>query len=130
MLPELLRFGRPHTSYHSQILLSQLKSGASLAPNITGSLQPAASLNHTSPQNPDERDERGSEIRPSVMFGECENVFVALAARRLREDGLDPHACLNGTVRARTDRGTTALLARTHDTSDLERVILWGAETR
>lgn len=130
MLPELLRSGRPRMSCHSQILLSQPKSAASLAPNIAGSLQSAASLNHTSPQNPDECDERGSEIRPSVMFDGCENVFVALVARRLREDGLDPHACLNGTVRARIDRCTAALLAHTHDTSELERVMLREAEAR
>lgn len=120
----------PRTSHRSQILLPQLKSGTSPAPNTTGSLQHATSLNYTSPQNPDEYDEKGSEMRPPVMFGECENALVALMARRLREGGLGPRACLNGTVRARIDSGTTALLAHTHDTSDPGRDMLREAETR
>lgn len=82
------------------------------------------SLNDPSPPNPDEFDENGSEIHPSVLFGEYEDIFMAIIIQRLKNDGLDPKLYLNRMVRAHFNRGVIALFARIHDISDFEQVIL------
>ena len=81
------------------------------------------SLNDLSPPNPDEFDEKGSEIHPSVLFGEYEDVYMAAIVYRLRQDGLDPQKYLNKMTRAHFNRGTIALFARIQDISDFVRVI-------
>lgn len=111
-------------SYRSQNLLSQLKSRTGLTPNIMGRFAICMSLNDPSPPNPEEFDEKGSEIHPSVMFGEYEDVFRAMMVMRLKKDGLDPEQYLHKMTRAHFNRGTIALFARIHDISDFERVIL------
>lgn len=111
-------------SYRSQNLLAQLKSRTGLTPNIMGRFAICMSLNDPSPPNPDEFDEKGSEIHPSVLFGEYEDVFMALMVQRLKRDGFNPNMWMNRMVRAHFNRGTIALFARIHDISDFERVIL------
>lgn len=117
------RFSRLRMSYRSQNLLAQIKSRTGLTPNIAGRLAICLSLNDPSPPNPDEFDEKGSEIHPSVMFGEYEDVFMALLVQRLRKDGMDPDEYLNKMARAHFNRGTIALFARLRDLSDLERIV-------
>lgn len=111
-------------SYRSQNLLAQLKSRTGLTPNILGRFAMCLSLNDPSPPNPEEFDEKGSEIHPSVLFGEYEDIFLALMTLRLKRDGLDPEIYINKMMRAHFNRGTIALFARMHDISDFERVIL------
>ena len=118
-----MRFNRLRLSYRSQNLLAQIKARTGLTPNISGRFAICMSLNDPSPPNPEEFDEKGSEIHPSVMFGEYEDVFMALMTMRLRRDGLDPETYLNKMVRAHLNRGTIALFARIRDLSDLERVV-------
>ena len=117
------RFSRLRMSLRSQNLLAQLKGRTGLTPNVTGRLAICLSLNDPSPPNPDEFDEKGSEIHPSVMFGEHEEMFMALLVQRLEDDGLDPEEYLNRMARAHFNRGTIALFARVHDLPDLERVV-------
>lgn len=119
----MLRFNRLKMSHRSQNLLAQLKSRTGITPNIMGRFAICMSLKDPSPPNPDEFDEMGSEIHPSVLFGEYEDVFMALMIQRLRGDGLDPELYLHKMVRAHFNRGTIALFARIHDMSDLRRVI-------
>lgn len=111
-------------SYRSQNLLAQLKSRTGLTPNILGRFAICLSLNDPSPPNPDEFDEKGSEIHPSVLFGEYEEMFMALMIQRLGRDGFDPHVWMNRMVRAHLNRGVIGLFARIRDISDFERVIL------
>lgn len=120
---ELLRFNRLRMSYRSQMLLATLKTRTSLTSNIMGRFAICMSLNDYSTPNPDEFDEKGSEIHPSVLFGEYEDVFMALMTMRLRQDGLDPEKYLNRMLRAHFNRGTIAMFARIHDVVDFERVI-------
>ncbi len=120
----MLRFNRLRMSYRSQNLLAQLKGRTGMAPNIAGRLAICMSLNDPSPPNPDEYDEKGSEIHPSVLFGEYEEIYRVLLARRLNHDGLDPEKYLNRMTRAHFNRGTASLFARIHDVSDVERAIL------
>lgn len=117
------RFSRLRMSYRSQNLLAQLKSRTGLTPNITGRFAICMSLNNPSVPNPDEFDEKGSEIHPSVLFGEYEDVFMALMIQRLNRDRLDHKTYLNRMTRAHFNRGVIALFARIHDLADIERVI-------
>ena len=117
------RFSRLRMSLRSQNLMAQLKARTGMTPNVTGRLAICISLADPSPPNPDEFDERGSEIYPSAMFGEHEEMFMALMLQRLGEDGLDPEIYLNRMVRAHFNRGTIALFARVHQISDIGRVV-------
>ena len=117
------QFSRLRMSYRSQNLMAQLKARTGLTPNLTGRLAICMSLSDPSPPNPDEFDEKGSEIYPSAMFGEHEELFMALMLQRLEEDGLDPEAYLNRAVRAHFNRGTIALFARVHQIADIGRVV-------
>ena len=121
-----MRFsGRIRMSVRSQNLLAHLKSRTGIAPNVMGRLAICISLNDPSPPNPDEYDEKGSEIHPSVLFGEHEEVYAALMAVRLKEeDGMDPERHMTRAARAHLNRGVIALFARIRDISDVERVIL------
>lgn len=122
-LEGLPRFSRLRMSLRSQNLMAQLKARTGMTPNVTGRLAICISLGDPSPPNPDEFDERGSEIYPSAMFGEHEEMFMALMLQRLEEDGLDPDIYLNRMVRAHFNRGTIALFARVHHMSDIGRVV-------
>lgn len=110
-------------SNRSQNLMATIKSRTGLTPNITGRFAICLSLNDPSPPNPDEFDEKGSEIHPSVLFGEYEDLFMALLIQRLHQENLDPEVYLNRMLRAHFNRGTIALFSRIHDITDFERVI-------
>ncbi len=110
-------------SYRSQNLLGQLKKRTGLTPNITGRFAMCLSLKDPSPPNPEEFDEKGSEIHPSVLFGEYEDMFMALMLKRLEKDNLDPQIYLNKMLRAHLNRGTIALFARINDLSDFYSMI-------
>ena len=118
-----MRPGRLRMSYRSQNLLAGIKGKTGLTPNITGRFAICLSLNDPSVPNPAEYDERGSEIHPSVLFGDYEEVFVALLTLRLKGDGLDPEMYLNRMMRAHFNRGVVALFARVHDLSDFYDMI-------
>ena len=118
-----LRFNRMRMSIRSQNLLATIKSRTGLTPNISGRFAICLSLNDPSPPNPDEFDEKGSEIHPTVLFGEHEDMFMTLFLQRLRREKLDPERYLNRMLRAHFNRGAIALFARIHDISDLDGVI-------
>ena len=111
-------------SYRSQNLLAQVKSRTGLAPNVAGRFALCISLNDPSPPNPDEYDERGSEILPSVLFGEYEEVYKALLVMRLERDGLDPRTYIDRAARAHFNRGVIALFARVRDLPDIRDAVL------
>lgn len=110
-------------SLRSQNLLATLKSRTGLTPNITGRFAICLSLNDPSTPNPDEFDERGSEIHPSVLFGEHEDIFMTLLLYRLNGEGLDPEIYLNRMLRAHFNRGTIALFSRIRELADFEKMI-------
>ena len=118
-----MRPGRLRMSYRSQNLLAQIKGRTGLTPNITGRFAICLSLKDPSIPNPEEYDEKGSEIHPSVLFGDYEEVFTALMVLRLRRDGLDSALYLDRMMRAHFNRGTIALFARIHDLSDFYGMI-------
>ena len=112
-------------SYRSQVLLGQIKSKTGLTPNITGRFAISLSLHDVSVPNPDEFDEKGSEILPHVLFGEYEDVFRALMIKRLQKDKLPIDSeMLNKMTRAHFNRGVIALFARVQDLSSFYEMIV------
>ncbi len=118
-----MKFNRLKMSYRSQNLLGQLKVRTGLTPNITGRFALCLSLKDPSVPNPDEFDEKGSEIHPQVLFGDYENIFLALFIQRLKDDGLDPELYLNRMLRAHFNRGTIALYSRVKDLADFNSMV-------
>lgn len=111
-------------SGRSQSLLATIKKRTGLTPNITGRFAICLSLKDPSIPNPEEFDEKGSEITPSVLFGEYEDVFRALLIQRLKENNLPLDSqMLNKMLRAHFNRGSIALFARIHDLSDFYEMI-------
>ena len=119
----MLRFNRLRMSYRAQNHLAQLKRKTGLTPNIAGRFAICISLNDPSSPNPEEFDEKGSEIHPSILFGDYEELFMVLMIQRLRKDGLDPKIYLNKMLRAHFNRGTIALFARIQDITDINEII-------
>jgi len=103
--------------------MSMLKHRTGLTPSILGRFAICISLQDPSPPNPDEYDEKGSEINLSSMFGEHEPLFMALMIKRLRHDGLDINTYLEPMVRAHFNRGTTALFPRIRRLADIYTVV-------
>ena len=107
----------------SQKLLGQLKHKTGLGINVMARYALCLSLKDPSIPNPDEFDEKGLEILPSILFGEHENIYLALMLDRLKHDNLDPELYLHKMTRAHLNRGATALFPRIHDLSDFNDII-------
>jgi len=118
-----LQFNRFRFSIRSQNLLSQLKHRTGLGINVLARYALCLSLKDPSIPNPDEFDEKGMELLPSVLFGEHENVYMALMLDRLHNDRLDPELYLHKMTRAHLNRGATALFPRIHDLTDFNDII-------
>lgn len=103
--------------------MATIKKRTGITPNISGRFAICLSLKDPSPPNPDEYDEKGSEIAPAVLFGEYEDMFMALMIQRLNRDGLDIKIYLNRMLRAHFNRGTTMLFARIQDVDDFFDII-------
>lgn len=110
-------------SYRSQNLMSQLKHKTGLTINILGRFAICLSLKDPSIPNPDEFDERGMEILPSVLFGEHEKMFLALMIHRLHQDNLGPEIYLNRMTRAHFNRGAAALWPRINNLSNFYEMV-------
>ena len=93
-----MRFSRLRMSYRSQNLLAMIKGRTGITPNISGRFAICLSLRDPSPPQPRGVRREGSEIHPSVLFGEYEEVFMALMVMRpakgrpRRADLPEPHA--------------------------------------
>jgi len=118
-----LQFNRLRMSYRTQSLLGMLKRKTGLTPNILGRFAICLSLKDPSIPNSDEYDEKGSEINPSVLFGEHEKMFMALMIKRLQHDRLDPKLYLQKQLRAHLNRGSIALWPRINDLSDFYELV-------
>lgn len=111
-------------SFRSQSLLGTMKARTGLTPNILGRFSICLSLKDPSIPNADEFDEKGSEIHPSVLFGEYEDVFRALLMQRLKNDGIPlENEMINRMLRAHFNRGTIALFARIKELPDFNEMV-------
>lgn len=102
----------------AQNLFSQMKSKTGLNINILARYSLGLSLNDNSIPNPQEYDEKGMELLPSVLFGEHEKMFHAVFLTRLQKDKLDPQLYLQDMMRAHLNRGAGLLFPRISDLSD------------
>lgn len=118
-----MKFNRVKLGLRAQNLLGQLKRKTGLTPNILARFAICLSLKDPSIPNPDEFDEKGSELHPDVLFGEHEKMFMALMIKRLKHDGLDPKIYLQKQLRAHLNRGTIALWPRINDLSDFYELV-------
>lgn len=118
-----MQFNRIRLSYRAQNIFGQLKSKTGLTPNILSRFAICLSLKDPSMPNPDEFDEKGSEISPNVLFGEHEQMFMALMIKRLHRDRLDPKIYLQKQLRAHLNRGAIALWPRINDLSDFYELV-------
>jgi DNA sulfur modification protein DndE len=100
-----------------------LKHKTGLGVNVLARYGLCLSLKDPSIPNPEEFDEKGMEILPSVLFGEHENVYMALMLQRLAKDKLDPTLYLHKMTRAHLNRGAAALFPRINDLSDFNDII-------
>jgi len=110
-------------SKRTQSLLGMLKRKTGLTPNILARFAICLSLKDPSIPSHDEYDEKGSEIHPSVLFGEHERMFLALLIKRLQRDRLDPKLYLHKQLRAHLNRGAIALWPRINDLSDFYELV-------
>lgn len=118
-----MQFNRFRFSYRSQNLYGSLKHKTGLGVNVLARYGLCMSLKDPSIPNPDEFDEKGMEILPSVLFGEHENIYMALMLDRLYKDALDPEQYLHRMTRAHLNRGAGAMHTRIHDLSDFYDMI-------
>ena len=118
-----MQFNRFRFSIRSQNLFGQLKRKTGLGANVLARYALCLSLNDRSIPNPDEYDEKGMEILPSVLFGEHENIYMALMLDRLYKDNLEPEIYLHKMTRAHLNRGASALFPRIQDLSDFNDII-------
>ena len=100
-----------------------LKSRTGLSINILARYAFCLSLKDPSIPNPDEFDEKGMEILPSVLFGEHENIYNALMLDRLKKDNLDPELYFNKMTLAHLNRGSAILFPRIQELTDFIDII-------
>lgn len=118
-----MQFNRYVFSLRTQNLYGQLKHKTGLGINVLARYGLCLSLKDPSIPNPDEFDEKGMEILPGVLFGEHENIYMALMLDRLHKDGFDPEIYLHKMTRAHLNRGAAALYPRINDLSDFAHII-------
>ena len=118
-----MQFSRYKFSSRTQSLYGTLKSRTGLTVNIIARHAFCLSLKDRSIPNPDEFDENGSEILPSVLFGEHENIYMALMLDRLKKDNLDPKLYLHKMTRAHLNRGAAIMFTRIHELTDFIDII-------
>ena len=118
-----MKFKRIRISTRSTQMLGLLKNKTGLTPNILARFAICMSIKQQSIPNPDEFNERGSEISPSVLFGEHEQLYNTLMIHRLQKDKLDPELYLNKMTRAHLNRGVIALYPRINDLSDFYELV-------
>ena len=103
--------------------LSQIKNKTGLTPNILARFAICMSIKDRSMPNPEEYNMEGSELTPNVLFGEHEQIYLALILTRLKTDKLDPELYLNKMTRAHLNRGVKALFPRINDLSDFYELV-------
>lgn len=118
-----MKFSRIRISSRSQRTFGEIKSHTGLTPNLLARFALCISLKEKSIPNPDEFNEEGSEIAPNVLFGEYEEIYMALMLNRLKQDKLDPEKYLNEMMRAHLNRGAIALSPRIKDLSDFYELV-------
>ncbi len=109
-------------SAKSQNLLGRLKSRTGLTPNLLARFALCLSIKEQSSPDLNEYDKDGSEIEPSILFGEYEELYLGLMRNRLKKDGLTESE-LNDMTRCHINRGVIALSPRIQSLGDFYDLI-------
>ena len=117
-----LKFSRLKLSGKSQNLLGRLKNRTGLTPNIVARFALCISIKEKSAPIIAQYDKEGSEIEPSVLFGEYEDLYLGLMKNRLKKDGLS-YSELNEMTRCHINRGVIALAPRIQNIGDFYDLI-------
>ena len=118
-----MKFNKVRISSRSTRTFGMLKTSTGLTPNILARFAICLSIKQQGIPNPDEYNKDGSEIAPSVLFGEHEPLYLALMLTRLKNDKLDPEYYLDEMVRAHLNRGAIGLKQRVDNLSDFYDLI-------
>ena len=118
-----MKFNKVRISSRSTRTFGILKTSTGLTPNILARFAICLSIKQQGIPNPDEYNKEGSEIAPSVLFGEHESLYLALMLTRLKNDKLDPEYYLDEMVRAHLNRGAIGLKQRVDNLSDFYDLI-------
>ena len=118
-----MKFSRIRLSAKSQNLLGRLKFRTGLTPNLLARFAFCLSIKEKSSPNPNEYDKDGSEIEPSILFGEYESLYLGLMRNRLEKDGKDVETELNEMTRSHINRGVIALSPRIQSLEDFYELI-------
>ena len=118
-----MKFNNVRISSRSTRTFGMLKTSTGLTPNILARFAICLSIKQQGIPNPDEYNKEGSEIAPSVLFGEHEPLYLALMLTRLKNDKLDPEYYLDEMVRAHLNRGAIGLKQRVDNLSDFYDLI-------
>lgn len=119
-----MKFSRLKLSTFSQTHLSLLKNKTGLTANILGRFAICLSLKDPSIPNPAEYNKGGFELTPQVLFGDYEELYLALMLNRLKKDKLDPELYLDEMTRAHLNRGVTAIFPRINHLSDFYELVV------
>ena len=117
-----LKFSRLKLSGKSQNLLGRLKNRTGLTPNIVARFALCISIKEKSAPIITQYDKDGSDIEPSVLFGEYEDLYLGLMKNRLKKDGLSESE-LNDMTRCHINRGVIALSPRIQSLEDFYKLI-------
>ena len=117
-----LKFTRIKLSAKSQNLLGRIKARTGLTPNILARFALCLSINEQSKPIITEYDKDGSELEPSILFGEFEPLYLGLMKNRLRKDGVTESE-LNEMTRCHINRGVIALSPRIQNLGDFYKLI-------
>ena len=117
-----MKFSRLKLSGKSQNLLGRLKNRTGLTPNIVARFVLCISIKEKSAPIIAQYDKEGSEIEPSVLFGEYEDLYLGLMKNRLKKDGLS-YSELNEMTRCHINRGVIALAPRIQNIGDFYDLI-------
>lgn len=117
-----LKFTRIKLSAKSQNLLGRIKARTGLTPNILARFALCLSINERSKPIITEYDKDGSELEPSILFGEFEPLYLGLMKNRLRKDGV-AESELNEMTRCHINRGVIALSPRIQNLGDFYKLI-------
>ncbi len=121
-----MKFSRIKLSSKSQNILGRMKARTGLTPNLLARFAFCLSIKEKSSPNPDEYDKDGSEIEPTILFGEHESLYLGLMRNRLEKDGLtglEIESKLNEMTRCHINRGVIALSPRIQSLEDFYELV-------
>jgi DNA sulfur modification protein DndE len=118
-----LKFSKIKLSSKSQNILGRLKARTGLTPNLLARFAFCLSIKEKSSPNPKEYDKDGSEMEPTVLFGDYEPIYLGLMRNRLEKDGKNVETELNEMTRCHINRGVIALSPRIQSLEDFYELV-------